>query len=226
MLYFIILFNIKGFIMSLEIYIMYFFVSFFYIISPGPAIFLAISNGLTKDMKTVAISSFANILGLFLLSLVSITGLGTLLTSSATLFMIIKVIGAFYLLYLGIKQFKSIGDIKFTENNTHQHNKRSSRKFFLESFLLAVTNPKPIIFFIALFPQFLNTTIAIMPQFFILTGTFMFISFFSLLTYGFISKNAKKYLNNKKKMQWFHKLTGGLFIIMGLGLLQLKRVQN
>jgi threonine/homoserine/homoserine lactone efflux protein len=211
--------------MSLEVFTIYFFVAFFYIISPGPAIFLAINNGLTKDMKTVAISSFANILGLFILSAISISGLGAILTASASLFMMVKIIGAFYLLYLGVKQFRSIGSIQVDEQNTYNHNKRSSKVFFYESFFLAVTNPKPIVFFIALFPQFLTLEKAILPQFFILTGTFMFISFFSLFTYGYISKNAKRYFNDKVKMAWFHRITGGLFIMMGLGLLQLKRVQ-
>lgn len=211
--------------MSLDILSIYIFVAFFYISSPGPAVFLAIKNGLTKDIKTVAISSLGNILGLFILSAISISGLGAILTTSATLFMIIKVVGALYLVYIGIKQFKSIGLVKLEEQNTHKHNKRSTKVFFYESFFLAVTNPKPIIFFIALFPQFLNLEYSILPQFFILTGTFMFLSFFILLSYGLVAKNAKRYLNDQNKMAWFHKITGGLFIIMGLGLLQLKRVQ-
>lgn len=212
--------------MNLDIFIVYFFLSFFYTLSPGPAVFLAITNGLTKDMKTVAISSLANILGLFILSAISISGIGVILTTSATLFMIVKIVGALYLLYLGIKQFKSVGSAKLIGENTHKHNKRSSKDFFFESFFLAVTNPKPIMFFIALFPQFLNLNSAILPQFLILTGTFMFLSFFSLFSYGFLSKGAKKYFNDKHKMAWFHRITGGLFIMMSLGLLQLKRVQN
>ncbi len=207
--------------MSLDIYIMYFFVAFFYIISPGPAVFLAIANGMTHDMKAVAISSFANILGLFILSAISISGLGLILTTSATLFTVIKVVGAFYLLYLGIKQFRSVGNSKIIDEDAQI--KKSSKELFYESFFLAVTNPKPIIFFIALFPQFLDTSYDILPQFFILTFTFMLISFASLFCYGLISKNAKRYLNNQKKMAWFHKITGGLFILMGVGLLQLKR---
>jgi threonine/homoserine/homoserine lactone efflux protein len=202
---------------------MYFFVSFFYIISPGPAIFLAISNGLTHDMKTVAISSFANIIGLFILSAISISGLGIILTTSSILFMSVKIIGALYLLYLGIKQFKNANSLIFDNKNDAKQSKKS---FFAESFFLAITNPKPIMFFIALFPQFLDIKSDILPQFFILTSTFMFISFFSLLTYGFLSKNAKIYFNDKNKVAWFHKITGGLFIFMGLGLLQLKRVRN
>ena len=207
--------------MSFEVLTLYFFVAFFYIISPGPAIFLAISN----NIKIVALSSFGNILGLFILSAVSISGLGAILTTSATLFMIVKIIGALYLLHIGIKQFKTIGSIKLSENNTHKHNKKGSKAFFYEGFFLSVTNPKPIIFFIALFPQFLNLENSILPQFFLLTFTFIFISFFSLLTYGLIAKNVKRYLNDSNKMNWFHKITGGLFIIMGLGLLQIKRTQ-
>jgi threonine/homoserine/homoserine lactone efflux protein len=210
--------------LNLDIYIVYFFVAFFYIISPGPAIFLAIANGLTHSMKAVTISSFANILGLFILSAISISGLGVILTTSATLFMIVKIVGAFYLLYLGIKQFKNIGKANFIDESIQKQ--KSSKEIFFESFFLAITNPKPIMFFIALFPQFLDTSYSIAPQFFILTSTFMFISFCSLCCYGYISKNAKKYLNDQNKMAWFHKITGGLFILMGIGLLQLKRVQN
>ncbi len=212
--------------MSLDILIMYSLVSFFYIISPGPAVFLALSNGITKDMKAVAFSSFGNIIGLFLLSAVSISGLGVILTTSATLFMIVKIIGATYLIYLGIKQFRSAKAAKFLNVDQNKQNYRTSMSFFLESFFIAATNPKPIIFFIAFFPQFLNIKIAIMPQFFILTGIFMFISFFSLFTYGYISKSAKVFFKNKNSMAWFHKVTGGLFILMGIGLLQYKRVQN
>lgn len=211
--------------MSLDTFLLYIVLAFFYISSPGPAIFLAIANGLTNGMKTVAISSLANILGLFILSTISIAGLGAILTTSATLFMIVKIVGAFYLFYLAYKQFKSVGESKISETNTHKHNKRGSKEFFLEAFFLAVTNPKPIMFFIALFPQFIDIEASILPQFLILTGTFMFLSFFILLGYGFVAKNAKRYLNDTHKMAWFHRITGGIFIAMGLGLLQLKRAQ-
>ncbi len=212
--------------MNLDILILYSFVSFFYVISPGPAVFLALTNGLTYDMKIVATSSFANILGLFLLSAVSISGLGAILTTSATLFMIVKIIGAGYLIYLGIKQFKSASFLKNNHLNKVSIKQKSLRSVFYESFILAATNPKPIIFFIALFPQFLNINSAILPQFFIMTGIFMIFSFISLCTYGFIAKSAKDWLKNQEIMMWFHKITGGIFIALGVSLLQLKNTQN
>lgn len=210
--------------MNIEVFITYAFVSFFYVISPGPAVFLALHNGMTQDMKTVAISSFANICGLFLLSAISISGLGAILSTSATLFLCVKIIGALYLVYLGIKQFKQAKKLKIQDENSQKKSQKSNKYYFMESFLLAVSNPKPIIFFIALFPQFLNLEKSIMPQFLIMTGLFMFFSFISLCTYGYMAKKARHLLLNKHKMTWFHRITGGIFIGMGITLLQLKSV--
>ncbi|MDV7338962.1 LysE family translocator [Terasakiella sp. A23] len=212
--------------MSLDVVLMYAVVSFFYVISPGPAIFLAISNGMTQSMRAVCMSSLGNIIGLFILSAVSMFGLGALLMTSATLFMAVKVIGAIYLVYLGIKQFKNSRAAKLAGMEGHALPRRSYGNVFREGFFLAVTNPKPILFFTALFPQFLNLESALMPQFFVLTSIFMFFSFFSLSSYGLVSKMAKGWLSDQKRMMWFHRITGGIFIAMGVSLLQLKRAAS
>ncbi|WP_421716416.1 LysE family translocator [Arcobacter arenosus] len=211
--------------MDLHILFLYSVVAFFYVISPGPAVFLAITNGLVHDMRTVATSSFANILGLFILSSISISGLGIILLTSATLFMIVKIVGAGYLIYLGIKQFRSASSLKL-KNDENRKIEKSLKKTFLESFFLAVTNPKPIIFFIALFPQFLNLKSDITSQFFVMTGIFMFFSFFILCIYGFVAKSARGLFKNQNFMSWFHKITGGIFIGLGFSLLQIRNTQN
>lgn len=210
--------------MNIDTILLYTLVSFFYIISPGPAVFLAINNGITYNMKAVSFSSLGNIVGLFLLSVISISGLGAILLSSSFLFTIVKTIGALYLIYLGIKQFinakhQSLKTNKYVKEKKNLH-------IFTESFFIASTNPKPIIFFIAFFPQFLNLEIAILPQFLIMTFIFMFISFFSLLTYGYISKRTKRYFKNDKNISYFHKITGGIFIGMGLMLMRFNNSQN
>jgi len=207
--------------MNIDTLLVYLLVAFFYITSPGPAVVLAIINGMRTNMKVVALSSFANILGLFILSTASILGLGVLLTTSATLFMIVKFIGAFYLVYLGIKfiKNKNVLNIEDVDSTTKS---KSSKAYFLESFFLAVTNPKPILFFTAIFPQFLDVKAAILPQFLIMTFIFLFISFFSLCAYAYLAKRSKSYLSDKNRMNWFHKITGGIFISMGIGLISLK----
>lgn len=207
--------------MNSDILWIYFIVAFFYITSPGPAIFLAIINGMKTNMRIVFISSFANILGLFILSTGSILGLGVLLTTSATLFMLVKIIGAFYLCYLGLKFLRNKG-VLHIKNIEEEYKIRSKKSYFYESFFLAITNPKPILFFTAIFPQFLDIKNAVLPQFFIMTMIFLFISFFSLCFYALLARKSKVWLENKNRMIWFHRITGGIFISMGIGLLQLK----
>lgn len=208
--------------MALEILLVFTVVSFFYILSPGPAVFLAMSNGLSNGMKVVVISSLANILGLFFLSAVSIVGLGAILLSSSYLFLVIKIIGAIYLVFLGVKQFFIASRMTMVSAGDSPVHHKKMMTYFLEGFILAVTNPKPILFFIALFPQFLQVNQAIAPQFFVLTGIFMVLSFIVLCSYGYISRSARTLFKNTSFVQWFHRVTGSLFVVMGFSLLKLK----
>ena len=97
-----------------------------------------------------------------------------------------KIIGTAYLIYLGIKQLKaSKNPQSFTQSKKEEE--KNHHHLFTESFFIAATNPKPILFFIALFPQFLVVNEPMAQQFAVLTGIFMMISFFSLCTYGYVS---------------------------------------
>lgn len=146
--------------------------------------------------------------------------------TSAALFFVVKIIGAAYLIYLGLKQFKSSKALSASDLLTDEIEDRGRHSYFLEGFFLAATNPKPILFFIAIFPQFLSIETALIPQFFVMTVIFMGISFLSLFCYGYVAKSAKKIFLNKLGMKWFHRVTGGLFVGMGAGLLQLKNAQS
>lgn len=208
--------------MSAETLLVYAVVSFFYIISPGPAILLAIYNGLTGGVKCVMISALGNIIGLFFLSLISILGLGAILSTSSSLFILVKVVGAIYLVYIGVSQFTRKTLPCNVSDNYSSNKRRTKTAYFKEGLLLAVTNPKPIIFFGALFPQFINVSSPIAMQFIALTFIFMLFSFLSLSSYGYLARLAKGFIGKEENVKWFHRVTGGLFICMGAGLLNLK----
>ena len=125
-----------------------------------------------------------------------------------------------------MKQFKSSRSIKDSDLQPYVSEERTYNSYFFEGFFLAATNPKPILFFIAIFPQFIKIETSLMPQFFIMTIIFMLLSFLTLTSYGYLAKSAKKVFSNKMGMKWFHRVTGGLFIGMGIGLLQLKNAQS
>jgi threonine/homoserine/homoserine lactone efflux protein len=209
-----------GGFMNTDTLLIYAFVAFFYIISPGPAILLAIYNGAVNGCKVVMVSAFGNIIGLMFLSLLSISGLSALLLASSTLFATVKFIGAFYLIYLGVRQFFASNSHPL--NKSEINNYRSLLSYFQEGLFVAATNPKPILFFVALFPQFLDTTHPIMPQFTIMTFIFMAFSFLSLSVYGYLAQRAKGVLSKINNMKWFHRISGGLFIGMGTSILFVK----
>lgn len=193
------------------------------ILSPGPAILLAVSNSIRFGMFKVFLSSTGNVSGLFILSIIAIFGLGAVFKTSTTLFFLIKIVGAGYLIYLGIRQWRSANSF-FKEVEGHSKSKKgkSNKTFFLEGFLIAITNPKAILFFTALFPQFINTTQDLTPQFLVMTLTFMSMSFATLMCYGLLATKAKVWFSKGRRTIWFNRTLGSVFVVIGLGVLQLR----
>ena len=211
--------------MDISTWLLFMGVAIVAVISPGPAILLSISNSIRFGASKVLLSSFGNICGLLILSTAAIFGLGAILKTSTTLFLVIKLIGATYLIYLGIRQWRSKTNF-FEDVEKESSQLKSNKRFFVEGFLIAVTNPKAILFFTALFPQFINMQATLVPQFLIMTFTFMAISFVALTSYGLLAKKTKKWLSTGQRARWFNRTLGSLFVLIGVGLLQLKFDRN
>ena len=209
--------------MDFHTWFLYVTVAIVAIISPGPAILLAINNSVMYDMKSVAFSTLGNVLGLFTLSSATMLGLGVVLKTSAVLFMAFKIMGAFYLIYIGVKQFRNLSNVFDKISLNHQKSKSEYFALFRKGYLVCVTNPKPIIFFTALFPLFLKPEAALLPQFFILTFTFMTLSYTTLMGYAFFAKNLKSWFASNNRAVWYNRISGIFFIVLGLGLLGLER---
>ena len=205
--------------MEIKLLIIYTTISAFYIATPGPAVLLAILNSIRANFKVVLVSNLANILGLIVLSSASILGLGLLIKSSVILFTILKIVGAIYLAYIGFKLIKNNSKLDF--NTQDNKTKKEYKIYFKESFITAVTNPKPILFFTAIFPNFINYESDIYFQFFVLTFIFIFLSFCILSLYGYLAVKSKAILSNAKAISIFYKISGVLFIFLAIGLLQL-----
>jgi homoserine/homoserine lactone efflux protein len=191
------------------------------VLSPGPAILLAISNSMLFGLRQVALSSLGNIIGLLVLSSAAMVGLGVLLKTSAVLFTVLKIAGACYLIYLGIRQWRSRTNL-FRQSTDALVRHPSNRQFFARGFFVAATNPKPILFFTALFPQFINPERALWPQFLALTGTFMGLSFCALMGYAMLARFAQDWFSNDARIAWFNRTTGAAFVLLGLGVLRLR----
>ncbi len=144
----------------------------------------------------------------------SALGLGALLAASELAFTTVKVIGAIYLIWLGIKTFRSepgVSDIKKTSADSGKR----LRSPYARGFLVGSSNPKAILFFTAFFPQFLNPIAPFAPQYAILAFTFVTFEFSVLAACATGVSAIAPVLRSSWHMRWINKVTGGLFATMG-----------
>lgn len=145
-------------------------IAFFVALTPGPAVILALSNALTYGPARAMIGSLGNATGLIIVAVATTAGLGALLVASSSAFSALKIAGAGYLIYLGLKQWYS-RESAF-DRPADVRGPASARHLFIKGTLVAMTNPKTIIFFIAFLPQFIRSDISYTGQAGILVATF------------------------------------------------------
>ncbi len=193
------------------------------ILSPGPATLLALRNSMAWGPRRAVWSTLGNVCGLFCLSAAAMLGLGVVLQSSAVLFGLVKLLGAGYLFYVGVRQILGRGVSLVPADADAPTAPPPRSRLFVEALLTASTNPKPILFFTALFPQFLDDHAPLLPQFFVLTGLFMALSFTSLVTYAMLASRARALLARPRFTLWLNRSVGALFVGFGAALLTLRR---
>lgn len=188
-------------------------------VTPGPAVVLAISNSVEHGPRRALISSLGNVLGLFIMSAFVMLGLGVLLAASAIGFTTLKILGAGYLVYLGVRQWRSRGLSRSTVGVGSAS--VTGGRLFRQGLYVALTNPKALLFYAALFPQFLTRHRPLPEQFFILTTTFALCIFLVHVVYVLLAHSVKSYLANPRLLHFFNRVVGAVYIGLGLGMLRL-----
>ena len=191
-------------------------------ISPGPAVFLALKNGARYNYSKALFGVFGNITALLLFAALSALGLGAILLASPKAFLLIKLVGSIYLCYLGVKLWAARAaphSTLTTDINPLPTNTPSNLNLYQEGLLVGITNPKTIVFFAALFPQFLSPEQSLFQQFLLLAFTIALFSFIFLALYTALSSSVRTFLNRPKVMTVFNKVVGTVFIGYGVGLL-------
>jgi homoserine/homoserine lactone efflux protein len=188
--------------------------------SPGPGVLLAISNAMAVGPRHTMFSSLGNAAGLFIVSGAATAGMGALLAVSASAFLVVKLIGAGYLIYLGIKQWRSAPTRLDAAPSANQPT--TPARLFLQGMGVAVTNPKAILFFTALFPQFLTPGHSLLLQTLLLTLTFTVLALVSHAIYVGLFRSLRRFLTEARHLRLFNRISGGLFVLLGLSLLKLR----
>jgi homoserine/homoserine lactone efflux protein len=204
--------------MNLKFILLYSITVFIASIIPGPSMLLALNHGIKYGLKHVIFTVFGNVTATFIQAVLSILGLSFVLLQSEIIFYIIKYIGVFYLIFIGIKMlFSKNNDFDYTGKNISKKTYKF-HSLFLEAFVLTIGNPKAIIFFTALFPQFINIKNNTVFQYFVILTLLLIIAFFSMMIYGFLGEKLKYLLSSLKIVKIFNRLAGGTFVVLGISL--------
>jgi threonine/homoserine/homoserine lactone efflux protein len=206
-------------IINYELYMLYLgTVAIFFASPPGPSQILMISNSLRhgwqRSLATVAGDLSANSIQM----LAAAFGLAVLISQSALALQLIKWLGVAYLLYVAYKTFTAPA-IDFT--NTAR-NQVSLGRLYMQGFLTSATNPKAVLFFAALFPQFIDITLPIWPQLLVLGATYLLIDGLLLVAWGASAEKALSGLRQRGLL--LNRVSGGM-MFGAAGLLALRDVE-
>lgn len=187
-------------------------------ISPGPDNIFVLMQSVIYGKKYGLATVIGLMTGCIIHTSLVAFGISSIIKTNDTLFYGIKIVGAFYLLYLAYKVFKSSSDIKL---NMEEIQKKSPFQLVKIGFLMNVLNPKVTIFFLALFPSFLfSDSLSIVIQFYVLGGLFILTSFvvfsFIAILGGHISEKIQK---NKKIGFWLQWMQVIVFVGIALFIL-------
>lgn len=198
----------------MENYLFFILIAAAVIASPGPGIVLTLKNTLQYDFKGAFPGIAGVALGMLLIAVLSAAGLGLLLTTSALAFTVLKYLGAAYLIYLGIKLWRSSGQVA----DLSAGRRSSVRSRFFEGLGITALNPKPIVFFLSLFPQFIDPAAAYIPQFALLALTFSALVVVIHCGYAATATLARDKLRTPRGSEVINKVSGGVFVCFGLAL--------
>ncbi|MCD9466092.1 homoserine/homoserine lactone efflux protein [Photobacterium iliopiscarium] len=197
--------------MSVEIWLAYVVAAIVFSFAPGSGTVNSISNGMVYGWR----KSLASIVGLQLGMAVHIilvgVGLGTLVAQSAVAFSLIKWIGAAYLIWLGIQKWREHNALSI--ENVDQS--VTAGCLLRRAVLVNLTNPKTIVFLVALFPQFINATQPQLPQLLILGMTTLVIDACVMLFYVCLASRFTHYIRSASVMTRLNRIFGSMFIGCG-----------
>lgn len=187
------------------------------IVTPGPDMALVTRNAVAHGRRAALLTSLGVCSGILVHALASGLGLSALLLASAAAFTIVKLLGAGYLVFLGLQALWS----SRREPATHSGADRSratgprDQSAFRQGLLSNVLNPKLVVFFLTLLPQFVSPGESVLSQSLLLGGLFELITVVWLLSYSLAVVRVGEALRRRRVRQWIERATGGMLVVLG-----------
>ncbi|NLP32837.1 MAG: LysE family transporter [Oligella ureolytica] len=185
-------------------------------ISPGPGAVASMAAGLRYGIWPGAALVCGLITGYTIQFIISVVGVAAVIKTSPLLFEVIKWVGVSYLIYLGIKQYRS--PVSMVRVDVSTMPSATAGKLFMQGFLVDITNPKAAIFLLAVIPQFVDTTRPLMLQYVLICLTLCLVDLVIMLCYVALAANLVKLLKNPHMTARINKIFGVCFVLAALSM--------
>lgn len=204
--------------MELHIYLAFVIATSIMIALPGPSVLLTVAHSISFGWQRTLSTVAGETMGIAVQLLVAAIGLSSLLTVVSAAFEWLRWAGAAYLVYLGIKQWRSAGvRVAFDRLQV------SNTNLFVQGLVITIPNPKSLIFIAAFLPQFIDATRPLGMQFAVIVPTFLVITFSVTSVWALVAGNARAFLQSQRAFQAVLRTAGGLMIVAGMGLALARR---
>lgn len=196
--------------MAWEQWLSFFIASWIISLSPGAGAVASMSTGQSVGFKRGYWNIVGLQLGLILQVIIVAAGLGAILAASEAAFQLIKWFGVVYLLYLGWKQWTSAGASALTPGVARTGVSRG--RLVLKGFLVNMSNPKAIVFLLAVLPQFLNLSQPVLAQYVWMTITLVVVDSIVMMGYTGLAARVLQALDSAGQQKVLNRTFGGLFM--------------
>lgn len=206
--------------MSWETWWTYFFACWLIALSPGSGAVLAMSHGLSYGVRGASMTIAGLQAGLLVVLFIAGAGLGALLVASETAFLVVKFAGAAYLVWLGLQQWRAGDRVGAGAVSVPP---MTARQRFLAGLLTNATNPKGILFMVAVLPQFIHPGRPLVVQLLILALTTCAVDVVVMHGYALLADRMQGLFRSPAAVRWQNRFFGGLLMAVGATLAFVKR---
>lgn len=199
--------------MSTELYLVYLATVIVLLAAPGPMTLLTLSTSVRFGHRQALATILGSNLAGMILMVLSATGLGALITSQPALYDAMRYGGAAYLVWLGVSAWRTRPGA--VASNCYEQREGCAWRLFRKTLIVGLSNPKGLIFFAALFPQFISREAPLVPQFLQLSLSFTLVDFIILNLVAFGGCRLANRLSNPAAQKVFNRASGTLFVALG-----------
>ncbi|HEV2558288.1 MAG TPA: LysE family transporter [Microvirga sp.] len=202
--------------MTAELWVVYLAAAVGLSLTPGPNGLLSLTHGACFGFRPTVATVLGGALGFFVLIAASLAGMGALLAASEQAFTLAKWIGAAYLVYLGVRVWRAPAPVVAPAPAAEGGPAARPLRMFAQGFLVAVSNPKGLIFFAAFLPQFIVPGVPFAVQLAVFGGTFVAVEVVYELLLAGLAQRIAPWLSRHGR--WFNRAAGATFVGLGAAL--------